>query len=460
MLRNGYNHIILLLIFAGILGSCNKKEFLEEIPSSDIFVPTTLNDFQAILDADVVMSETPMMGEISADNYYISNSFFHSLNTRERTCYVWEEDIYQFNDNTIEDWNKPYQQVFYANVVLDGIEKIEASSINQAQWNSVYGGALFIRAYAFHNIAQVFSPPYDKNISAEDNLYGIPLRKSPNIDHVPRSTVIETYDFIVNSLKEAASRLPAAIDTNHLNRPTRAAAYAMLARVFLSMREYDKALIYADSCLDLHSSLIDYNTIGVSSPLPFPRKNVETIYQTRLLTTTNVLKALVTPFSFVDSNLYNSYDINDRRKSLFYTGAMNLKGSYSSSLFMFTGLATDEVYCIKAECLARLGQVADAMNTLNQLLENRWNIGTFTPVDAADAQEALEIILVERRKELPFRGVRWSDLRRLNKEGRNITLRRIVDGNIIELPPNSKKYVLPIPDDVSELSELPQYNRN
>lgn len=454
------NILILLVFCTWAVISCSKKEFLEEIPSSDIFIPSTLNDFQAVLDADLIMGETPMMGELSADNYYISNTFYNSLRTRERTCYTWEADIYQYNDYTIEDWNIPYQQVFYANVVLDGLDKVQTNSDNQAQWNSIYGSALFIRAYAFYNLAQIFSPAYDRNISAEENMFGIPLRESSNIDHVPRSTLTETYDFITSSLKESASRLPVEIDTTHLNRPSKAAAYALLARVYLSMREYDNALIYADSCLSLHNSLINFNSINLITSFPFQRMNAETIYQSRLLGATNVLKAVVAPFCFVDSNLYKSYSPNDRRKSIFFSETMNLKGSYTGSLFMFTGLATDEVLCIKAECLARAGNVIEAMNTLNQLLESRWDNGTFSPLDAANEQEALNIILEERRKELPFRGVRWSDLRRLNKEGWNITLRRDIDGNLIELPPNSRKYVLPLPDDIVEFTRFSQYSRN
>ncbi|MBN8856731.1 MAG: RagB/SusD family nutrient uptake outer membrane protein, partial [Sphingobacteriales bacterium] len=62
--------------------------------------------------------------------------------------------------------------------------------------------------------------------------------------------------------------------------------------------------------------------------------------------------------------------------------------------------------------------------------------------------QALDTILVERRKELPFRGVRWTDLRRLNLEGRTITLTRVLNGTTYQLPPNSKLYTLPIPPDV------------
>jgi hypothetical protein len=55
--------------------------------------------------------------------------------------------------------------------------------------------------------------------------------------------------------------------------------------------------------------------------------------------------------------------------------------------------------------------------------------------------------LLERRRELLFRGLRFTDLLRLNKEGYQIALLRNLNGQQYALPPNSPLYVLPIPPD-------------
>ena len=125
----------------------------------------------------------------------------------------------------------------------------------------------------------------------------------------------------------------------------------------------------------------------------------------------------------------------------------------------FTGLATDEIYLIKAECLARKNQVSEALTVLNTLLENRYKTGEFVPLSAATPTEALNKILLERRKELVWRSLRWTDLKRLNKEGANITLYREINSNHYTLPPNDPKYVFPIPDDEILLSNIDQNNR-
>ena len=125
----------------------------------------------------------------------------------------------------------------------------------------------------------------------------------------------------------------------------------------------------------------------------------------------------------------------------------------------FTGLATDELYLIKAECLARRNHKEEALLYLNKLLEKRVKTGTFKPIIAVDIDETLQLILTERRKSLVWRSLRWTDLKRLNLESRNITVTRNMGGHIYELEPNSLLYVLPIPNDEVKLSGITQNER-
>lgn len=440
-----------LLALSVLLTYCNKKEYLDEKPDTSLLIPATLEDLRALLDNDAVMSETPVLGELSADNYYINNiNFYQSLRPKEKNAYVWAPDIYN-DEGAVGDWNKPYEQVFYANVVLEKLHAMPSSTQNTKNWNELKGAACFIRAFAFHNLAQVFCPAYDQNISPVENSLGIPLRLASDITkRYERATVQDTYNQIRTDLQIATELLPNEVPTNHRNRPSKPAAYALLARVKMDMRQYDSALYFANQSLNLYNILLNYN--GAT----FDLKNPELLYQSYLLSSTNVLRAFVTP-CIVDSTLYRSYAANDLRRTAYYLGnpqAPNLKIGYSAIVFMFSGLATDELYCIKAECLARTGNFNEGINVINQLLEKRWINGSFIPLTATDSTDAMTKILAERRKELAFRGLRWSDIRRFNKENANITLTRTLNSVNYSLAPDDSKYILPIPPDVIRLSGI------
>jgi hypothetical protein len=429
---------------------------LDAKPNKAFAIPSTLQDMQAILDNEFNLnSQYPAMLEVAADDYYVTAHDFESFYAEEdKDNYYWLSDAQHYNS-----WAGPYKTVSYANTVLDNIDKIKISDADKLQWNNCRGQALFFRAFALFNLAQLYCPAF--NINGPNNAPGIPLKLSAAVDEpTVRATVQESYDRILADLKEAALLLP--VTTPAKTRPSKPAAYAALARVFLAMENYTMAGKYADSCLLLYNKLIDYNTVNISAAIPFSRFNDEVILHSYspgsgLL---NISRCKI------DSNLYNSYQDNDLRKEAFFKynndGSHSYKGSYNAttSNYFFNGLATDEVYLVKAECLARSNNIAEAMNTLNTLLVNRWKAGTFVPLTASDSTEALTLILEERRKELLMRGLRWQDLRRLNKDDRFAkTLTRVLDTGTFTLPANDLRYVLLIPSEVIAASGIPQNPR-
>jgi tetratricopeptide (TPR) repeat protein len=454
--------ISLLLVIGFGAGGC-RKAFLAQKPSTDLLVPNSLNVLQELLDNTAVMNISPALGEVSADNYYLLYDTWIGLDTKEYNAYIWTPDLYD-GQGLVSDWDIPYQQVFYANTVLQGLMGFQPDSTDQAEWNMLEGWALFSRAFAFYNITQLFAKPYDSATAATD--LGIPIRLSPDINEkTTRATMEASYAQILSDLNTAEGLLPVAIQVNNLNRPCKLAVQALLARIYLSVGDYADASKYADSVLQVYPYLFDYNSVTLPSFPPFQKNMPEILYQSTFPVpgNGNILQGLICGGCIVDSNLIASYDSNDLRRSIYFlrdtSGTFIISGSYSGNIFPFGGLATDEVYLIRAECYARAGQTTNALNDVDSLLTHRWQTGTFTPYPITNAAEALDTILVERRKELPFRGLRWSDLRRLNQEGWNITLYRNINGQIYSLPPGSDLYTLPIPPDVIDFSGIQQNPR-
>lgn len=440
-----------------VLLSC--KKYLDKRPLKSLYIPTTLEDLQALLDNNYAINygRSPSLLEVAADNYYALASSWQASTESDRLNYIWHTDAVD-----IEGWTSTYQgPIYYSNIVLDALPNIDVNNGGESLYNSVKGSALFNRAFAFYQLAQVYCRPYSPTANTD---LGIILRQDADVEApITRTTVQETYDLIVGDLKAAADLLP--ITTAYAGRPNKTAAYGALARVYLSMRDYVNAGYYADLSLQQNSALMNYNTdLGpyVSYGYPFYEvKNPEISY----IHTAFSASILFQGYAIVDSILYQSYDDKDLRKSVFYIllpdGQWHFNGSYDGYFraSVFDGITTAEMYLVRAEAYARSGDVAAAMSDLNILMINRWkDDGSWVPFTATDAADALRQVLEERRKELAFRGLRWSDLRRFNEEGANITLKRILDVEYT-LPPNDLRWVMLIPWSETTLAGIEQNPR-
>lgn len=441
------NTIILLLTTLLLLISFSScKKFLDKRSDDSLVIPQTLNDFQGLLDdIDIMNLNTPSLGESSSDDYFITKSTFNTRPSFYQDVYTWIPGDYYFQN----DWSFSYNPVYNANLCLEGLQKIPKIKPNEIQWNNVKGSALFFEAYNYLNLCWMYSKAYD-SITSDIDL-GIALRLSSDFN-IPsiRANVKQSYGRVIDDAKEAALLLPD--NPQNIMRPSKTAAYGLLARTYLSMRIYDSARKYADKALQLKAHLLDYNNtaeVNQNSNVPFKPYNTEIIFYSQM--NTNIYVHSTTK-SFIDTVLYSNYSDNDLRKTTFFSpsaGYQKYKGSYlATSNHFFTGIATDELYLIRAECNARAGKLSSALTDLNTLLINRFKTGTYIPLNLNSSQEILNTILLERRKELVMRGLRWIDIKRLNKEDRGIVMKRIVGDKTFTLLPNEDKYALPLPSDI------------
>lgn len=446
-----------------LLPACKKSSFLNARPDQSLVIPETLGDIQALLDNDLAMNGVglggvvPALGEAGTNDYIVNEDDLYTFfNPLESNAYIWQPQV--FNGEHINDWNLPYKAVFYANIALDQLANIQRTNGNAIAWDNVKGSALFYRAFMFYQLAQVFAAPYDSTTAT--TAWGIPLQLHADIsEQVQRSSLQQTYDRIITDLETAIPLLPAT--ALFATRPSQTSCYALLAKLYLTTGDYTNAGKYAGEALQLQNNLLDYNTLDGSSSFPIPQMNEETIFMAVLVWH----DIIFTYTAGVDTALYNSYANNDLRKQLFFTeGATNntmfFRGSYITG-DLFGGIATDELYLIKAETEARAGNTTVALHELNMLLQHRYATGTFIPLQTTDANEVLNMVLAERRKELLMRGIRWTDLRRLNREGRfTASLIRNVKGITYSLPANDRRYTYPIPDEVIQFNPgMPQNPR-
>ncbi|WP_442590867.1 RagB/SusD family nutrient uptake outer membrane protein [Pedobacter sp. AW31-3R] len=447
---NKFWFFLFLSIFSFL--SC-KKDYLNHKPSTNIVQPKTLDNLIGLLDnSDIINKASSALPILSADEYmYVDHQTWQASPTAtERNAYIWAKDIFG-GEPLIKDWTAPYAAIFYANNVLSILNDIPKTAENSTTHRFVEAWALFVRANSFYDLANNFCKAYDSNTAVSD--LGIPIRLKPEIDVIEqRSTLQQTYDQILSDLNRAVQLFSSnsMMPTEKKNRPSLVAGYGLMARIYLNIRDYSNAELYADSCLMLYPNLINYQNL-VPSIFPFDQSNEETLYSTTVVNAYISASVVFNNNIFIDSTLLATYKKGDLRKTLFFSPMENgyvMAGNYfGPALQAYTGIATDEVYLIKAECSARRGNIDLSMGKLNELLIKRYTSASYIPLTAATQKQALDLVLLERRKELVWRGLRWFDIKRLNREGAEIKLTRIIGDVTYTLLPDDPRFIFPIPDD-------------
>lgn len=448
----------LFLSLAALLPCTGCERFLSEKSDKSFVLADKLENLQALLDHPTAINNGfEVAGEGSTDDYYLTTADLDALREDLRDQHTWQPDgVFPIAAVASNGWRTTYDACFIHTTVLEALADIPRSPGRETEWDAIKGQALVNRAYRYLNAVSVWAPAYDPQTAATD--WGIPLRLDPDMAApTVRATLEETFHQLIGDAQAAIPLLP---ETNiNAHRAAKPFAYGLLARAYWYMRQYDRASAYADSCLQRHDFLRDFNGLNAAAAFPIANTDPEIIrfgaYQNA--NHTNPARAKI------DAALYASYTDDDLRKAVFFSrntdGSYRFKGNYTGSATLFAGMTTSELLLIRAECRARAGDVTGALADVNRLRRHRIRTDDFVPVSADSPQEALTLVLTERRKELLMRGLRWMDIKRLNKEGANITLTREIDGQVRTLPPNDPRYALAIPEDIIELTGIPQNAR-
>lgn len=428
------------------------SDFLDLKSNNKLAVPDKLEDLQALLDSFQGMNErrTPSYLEAAADDYFLTDSRYIATLEDHKPLYEWLPVESKFQN----DWSSSYAMVYNANFCLDILKKIPKSEANSTAWSNIYGSSLFYRANAYLGLVWTYGAVFNPN--GDNSSLSIVLREDSDFNKKSRlSSVAAVYERIVEDLKSAVDYLPELPKLR--SRPSKAAVYALLARTYLSMSDYSNAQYYAELALSINSDIMDYNNaadgIKINDAVPFERFNKETIYYTDMAL--NFRLHVPTTGSYVDTALYNSYHTDDLRKTAFFRSSesyQRFKGTYSmSTSWLFTGLTTAEMFLIKIESMCRIGDFKSAINLLNDFRKYRWNKDrVFLELKADSRSEAIRIVLLERRKELLFRGLRLSDVKRQGLEDSSLNLKRKIQGRLVVVTATSDKLILGLPTDIVE----------
>jgi len=371
--------------------------------------------YQSMQPSTVYGRHIPVIGDLMADNVYISN-----LNSGR---YLVQNSFATTasSGEPYEIWTGLYRIIKNANVVIN------AAIPSSPESDQLRGEALTIRALAHFDLVQLFATPYSVNPDAD----GVPIITSFDQNARPaRDKVSAVYNQILTDLTDAFDLM--TVTDNSSAYITKYVARALEAKVHLYMGNWEDAMEAAQDVVDNSGfTLVDAADFAAywKNPAPITSK-VETMFEISLDASnhngTTALAYMYDQDGYGDllatDNLYNLYSATDVRRDLIIPGVRNSLPVWVVNKYQngsnpdkddIKMLRFAEVVLILAEAYYRLEDEDNARHYLNMLAETRDpSFGGYSSTGPA----LLEDIINERRKELAFEGGRLQDLLRLNRD--------------------------------------------
>ncbi len=424
MKKNKVN-ILLTCFFCMVLSSCSAfDDYLDVIPKGEL-VLENVQDY-----ADMLNLETYTVYHADAidgltDELWVNPEYVlqSEVLNYSKINYLYLEDPVKYNRINYMlgagNYVSYYDAIARYNIILSYIDDAEGDDKLR---ECTKAEARLLSAFRHFYLVNIYAKPYDPATAATD--LAIPIRDEFNVEkQMTQATVKEVYDFIENIIDQA---LPGLSNTPvNPYHPSLAAGWALKAKVHLQKQEYAQAKEAALKSYQLNNQLFDLVDYCVKNKGKII--NAEQPENMLFGTFSSSSRPTISPSlrqlfeKEPDDCRYDSYffkpdeskpgNVDDNA----YTSRYQLQGTQFA--MNSSGLRTPEVLLILAECCAREGNLQEAMSYVNTLKEKRIK-GYASKVKQVPAteEEAMKIILEERRKELLFGHNRFLDIRRLSRD--------------------------------------------
>jgi len=321
------------------------------------------------------------------------------------------------NGHVANFWYNTYQLIKNANNAISGLEA--STSLTPSVKDQLLGEAKFFRAYAYFYLVNLYG---DVPLQLRDDLHAFEDAA------LPRTPAQQVYDQIIADLKDAESKMAPTYDAtaSPRGRANKAAASALLARVYLYQKDYQNAESYATKVLqstDYGMPTPDKNFVNSSNEviLQLGNQTGVTTFGANYITT-----ATVTPGYTLPDAVYNSFETlptPDLRKTNWtssktvsnktYYAITKYKASSGAGSEYHVMLRLAEQYLIRAEARAKLGKLTEARTDVDAVRSRAGLAGLNTSLNQSQLLSAIE---TERLHEFfgEF-GHRWLDLKRTDR---------------------------------------------
>lgn len=440
-----------------LIASC-KKEYLETVPTdqvaqSEVF-KTTANAMAAVNGIHRMMYSqfysNQDQGGQSANMMYMDVMGEDLVLTSSANTWLLNE--YRWLSHRNVNSRVPYYNyLFYytvvanANLIINGIDAAVGTAGDKA---AIKGEALAYRAWAYHQMIQLFGKRFDA-ATANDGA-GVPLVLESKMTATPRSTVAEVYAQINKDLDQAITLFATGTARPNKSHFNLSVAKGLKARVALTQQNWAVAAQMASEArtgytlmpaADYLKGFNDYTNAEWMWGARQVQDQTSYFYSFFAYMSCNFSSTNIrTVPKAINSALYNRISATDVRKQLWDPTGTNaasfpiptggvrrpfmtrkfLAASEGSSIGDVPFMRAAEMYLIEAEANARRSQNTAAAAALFTLVKQR-DPNYVQSVATGDA--LINEIMTHRRVELWGEGFRFYDLKRtasaLDRSGAN-----------------------------------------
>ena len=476
--------------------------FLDEYSITEVR-PTELTDIEQLLLGDAYLDAGQKEVQYNIMDIFtddikcngLGNEGFRTYFENMRWRFLWDADMFNNAGGGYDAacWELPYNKILGCNIVLDCLDDMTGEASLR---ENLRGEALTLRSMYYLMLVNMYGMPYNEGDPSLNP--GVPLKLTMEVrdERFPRNSVAEVYGQIEQDLLRGNWLLTEYDYNRNFLRIGHLAAKALLSRVYLYMEDWDRAIAYADSVLQVKPNLLDLNTVNWGTPRSPESLSVyatgtpdEVIWMREGYRELGDMQASDPCYMVSDEllDLYGSCNqtmvqqktIRDIRGCLYF--AWNFKMAFPSITYyrsflsiggsdngVYQGIRTAEMYLNRAEGYIRkymaggdASYCRKALDDLNELRRHRFNNQyTYEEVNITDPDDLFQFYQEERRRELAGDWMhRWCDLRRYGMPEINHTLFETASGNKTEVTLQKNRYVLPIAEEVIRLNPRLEQNK-
>ena len=225
----------LLLVVVGLATLSSCEDFLNDIPKGQK-TPQTWDDYNAFI-KNTTMAYYEMEQIFNLMNDRLRSQSVLNSSQLTRVHYMWDESVdrTKINADDKNAYYSAYEQMLYWNLIIADVPSVSGCTEEQRQM--LIAQAKVLRAMTYYYLTNYYADQYCE--ATKDKL-SVPLVTSPSVESSsPQVTLERMYNFMLQDLNEAVQHLPREAET--IVHPNKAAGYAMLARVYLSMSNLEEA---------------------------------------------------------------------------------------------------------------------------------------------------------------------------------------------------------------------------